>query len=159
MCFCFQSFVCFFCRGGRLGDPNGTDKEGQLLFFGFHVGSVCAFHTLAGWTLAIRSRSRQSTIRSMLKRTLFPNWLIQSKDRGKARTQSSEEGYYEAGNMVWEALYWLGGLYMLPFSSGLVEDRSRVMSMPRTGQLTAEEFLGQSRVLDKFSRGRSTPAG
>ena len=76
------------------------------------------------------AREVRYTIRAMLRRSLFPHWLMQSKDRGKARTQSSESGYYEAGNMAWEALYWLGGLYMLPFGSGLVEDRWRNMRTP-----------------------------
>ena len=69
-------------------------------------------------------------IYKMQQRRRWPRFLLESKDKGLARHLSSEEGYFEAGNLVWENLYWLGGVYLLPTGTGVAADVERNARIP-----------------------------
>ena len=66
----------------------------------------------------------------MQRRNSWPRFLLESKDEGPARQLSSEEGYFETGNLVWENSYWLGGVYLLPTGTGIVADVERNARVP-----------------------------
>ncbi|CAE7865449.1 unnamed protein product, partial [Symbiodinium microadriaticum] len=80
--------------------------------------------------LSIRSVAVElrHAIDRMQRRNSWPRFLLESKDKGPAQQLSSEEGYFETGNLVWENLYWLGG--RLPTGTGIVADVERNARVP-----------------------------
>ena len=82
--------------------------------------------------LSIRSVAVElrHAIDRMQRRNSWPRFLLESKDKGPARQLSSQEGYFETGNLVWENLYWLGGVYLLPTGTGIVADVERNARVP-----------------------------
>ena len=40
----------------------------------------------------------------------LPGWLVNPSDHGRVRAQSTEEGYVEQGNELWECLFFVAGL-------------------------------------------------